>query len=91
MARRDRWRRCDSLVGIGGIADIGMRWSRKARLRVTQSGPRCGCQLVLHQMAGRLLDRLVGECEHIGRNFEAERFRSFEVDHQRILCRLLDR
>ena len=31
-------RRCNSLVAIGGIADIGMRWSRKARLRKTHNG-----------------------------------------------------
>jgi hypothetical protein len=33
---RDQSRRRNSLVVIGGIADIGMRWSRKARLRLTQ-------------------------------------------------------
>ena len=33
-------RRCNSLVAIGGIADIGLRSSRKARVRMTQSGPR---------------------------------------------------
>ena len=35
-------RRCNSLVAIGGITDIGMRWSRKARLRMTRSGSE-GC------------------------------------------------
>jgi hypothetical protein len=30
-------RRCNSLVVFGGIADIGMRWARKARLRMTRS------------------------------------------------------
>jgi hypothetical protein len=32
-------RRCNSWVAIGGIADIRMRWSRKARLRMTQCRP----------------------------------------------------
>jgi hypothetical protein len=29
VARCDQSRRCNSLVVIGGIADTGMRWSRK--------------------------------------------------------------
>src|SRR6516164_4404016 len=35
-------------------------------------------------------DHLVGEGEHFGRNFEAERLSGFEVDHQLELGRLLD-
>ena len=26
---------CNSLVAVGGITDIGMRWSRKARVQMT--------------------------------------------------------
>jgi hypothetical protein len=38
MALRVESQCCNSLVAIGGIADIGMRQSRKARLRMTRSG-----------------------------------------------------
>ena len=41
VARRDQSRRCNSLAAIGGIADIGMRWSRKARLRMSHIGSVC--------------------------------------------------
>ena len=35
MAHSVELRRCNSLVAIEGIADIGLRWSRKARVRMT--------------------------------------------------------
>ena len=37
MAHRDQSRRCYFLVAIGGIADIGVRWSPEARLRMTNA------------------------------------------------------
>ena len=36
MAHRVELRRCNSLVAVGGITDIGMRWSRKARVQMTR-------------------------------------------------------
>ena len=41
--------------------------------------------------ASGLLDHLVGECEQLGRNIEAERPGGRQIDHEVILGGLLDR
>ena len=38
-----------------------------------------------------LFNHLIGEREYIRRDFEAEHLGTVEIDHQRILGRLLDR
>src|SRR5262249_27744699 len=57
----------------------------EARLRTNFTSPN------LRSRCASSLDHLVGDGRESGRDFEAERFGGFEVDHEFILGRLLDR
>jgi hypothetical protein len=66
------------------------RWHRLPDLPFSWALSSGGCQSVLPQKTGRLLDHLVGDGEQRWRHVEAERICGLQVDDQLEFSRLLD-
>ena len=70
MAHRNQSKRCNSLVAIGGIAEIGMCRSPEGSVA---NDPE-------HDMGRMLFDHLVGALQGCFRNSEAKRLGGLEID-----------